>query len=385
MKAKILIVIPDAELGGVTSSAVNFCTEMVGNGYNVDVLVMNGSDLPLQVEVGKIRLRGLAKFWKLGFSDLKKQNWWLIPFLLFISAIKKITIRINLWYPFVFSFYKVKGEYDAVIAYRQCAPCYYLVTHCVKSTKKIGMIHGDWFARESYSSWDYMMHDLTHVACVSNACRDAWKTHYPGISQRFLTIYNMFNVKGIIDSANKQEDFHFETHVINLVTVARVENYSKRIDRIPYACQKLKALGFNRFHWYVVGDGPDFDIDRQLAEKMTVNDVLTFCGRKNNPFPYLKQADLFVLTSSCESYGMVIKEAFILGKPVVAMRYPALSEIVNEGVNGLIADQSVDSLVDCISKMLDNDSQLLKKMTLTLKEQHVSNSIALGQFESIFK
>ena len=42
MKSKVLVVIPDADLGGVTSSAVNFCTELVRNGYVVDVLVMNG-------------------------------------------------------------------------------------------------------------------------------------------------------------------------------------------------------------------------------------------------------------------------------------------------------------------------------------------------------
>ena len=58
MKAKVLVIIPDSNLGGVTSSAVNFCTELVRNGYMVDVLVQNGTKLPLNVTVGYLKLKG---------------------------------------------------------------------------------------------------------------------------------------------------------------------------------------------------------------------------------------------------------------------------------------------------------------------------------------
>lgn len=383
MKSKVLVVIPDADLGGVTSSAVNFCTELVRNGYVVDVLVMNGKELPLNVNIGKTKLAGIAKYWKLSPSDLKNSPWFLMPFLIVLSIIKKITIRLNLWYPFVFAFSRVKGQYNVVMAYRQCAPCYYYATKCVKATKSIGLIHGDYFEHENYSSWDYMMRDLTHVACVSNACRDAWRIHYPEISNKFCTIYNMFDEKGILEGAAKQDVLKFNPNVVNFISVARIENTPKKIDRIPQVCKVLKSKGIEDFHWYIVGDGPDLASNKLLTKELGLSDVITFCGRRDNPFSLINQADLFVLTSSWESYGMVIKEAFVLGKPVIAMRYYALPEIIDNGFNGLIAEQNVQSLADTIMSVLQDDCKLLKELKKNTISSKVNNDEALSQFESL--
>lgn len=382
MKAKVLVVIPDSNLGGVTSSAVNFCTELVRNDYMVDVLVQNGTELPLNVAVGYLKLKGLGQFWKLGPSDLKKATLWMMPVLLILSILKKVLIRCNLWYPFVFLFSKVRGNYDAVVAYRQCASCYYFATHCVSAARKIGMIHGDYSDRDDYSSWDFMMENFDHNVCVSEACTKAWKSHYPVVASKFSTLYNMFDVQGIIKSSKEKDIINFCTNTTNIVSIARVENALKNIDRIPETCFRLKKKDILNFHWYVIGDGPDFDLDKRLAEKYGVSDVLTFCGCRSNPFPLLAKADLFVLTSSSESYGMVLKEALVLGKPVVAMRYPALPEIIEDGVNGLIAEQNVDSLTSQICLMLKDDKKLLKVMEDNIKLQEITNLQALQQFES---
>ena len=383
MKAKVLVIIPDSNLGGVTSSAVNFCTELVRNGYMVDVLVQNGTKLPLNVTVGYLKLKGLGKFWKLGFSDFKKATLWMIPVLLILSILKKGLIRCNLWYPFVFLFSKIRTDYDVVVAYRQCAPCYYFATHCVSAGKKISMIHGDYSDKDDYSSWDFMMGDFDYNVCVSDASTKAWRNHYPAMAGKFSTLYNMFDVQEIIKSSKKKDIVDFCINTVNLISIARIENALKNIDRIPETCFRLKKEGIPNFHWYVVGDGPDFDIDKRLAEKYGVSDVLTFCGCRSNPFPLLAKADLFVLTSSSESYGMVLKEALILGKPVVAMRYPALSEIIEDGINGLIAEQNVDSLTSQICLMLQDDKKLLKIMEDNIKLQEVTNVQALKQFESL--
>lgn len=383
MKSKVLVVIPDADLGGVTSSAVNFCTELVRNGYCVDVLVMNGQELPLGVNVGIIKLNSLSKYWKLGASNLKTSSWYLLPFLILLSIIKKVTIRFNSWYPLIFAFSKIKGRYDVVMAYRQCAPCYYYATHCVTARKSIGLIHGDYFEHENYTSWDYMMHDLTHIACVSNACRDAWKHHYPEIANKFCTIYNMFDVKCILEGATKGDDVRFNSNVINFISIARIENVTKRIDRIPKVCKILKSTGIINFHWYVVGDGPNLYSNVKLAEELGVSDLITFCGRRENPFSLLKQADMLVLTSICESYGMVLKEAHALCKPVIAMRYPALPEIVRDGINGIIAEQDEQSLADKIIFVLKDNSKQLRELSLNASEIRVDNKEALAQFESL--
>ena len=64
-------------------------------------------------------------------------------------------------------------------------------------------------------------------------------------------------------------------------------------------------------------------------------------------------------------------------------RYPALSEIIEDGINGLIAEQNVDSLTSQICLMLQDDKKLLKIMEDNIKLQEVTNVQALKQFESL--
>ena len=80
---------------------------------------------------------------------------------------------------------------------------------------------------------------------------------------------------------------------------------------------------------------------------------------------------------------MVIKEAFVLGKPVIAMRYHALPEIIDNGFNGLIAEQNVQSLADTIMSVLQDDCKLLKELKKNTISSKVNNDEALSQFESL--
>ena len=168
--------------------------------------------------------------------------------------------------------------------------------------------------------------------------------------------------------------------LVNIVTVARNENSEKQIDMIPQICAALKESNSKRFHWYVIGDGPDLENNKRLAVELGTTDVLTFCGALWNPYPILGACDFLVLPSKWEAYGMVVVEAHILHKPVVATNYPALSEILEDGVTGLISEPNIVDLFDNVRRMVENEDEILFRMKENLQQYEVTNDLAYSQF-----
>lgn len=374
---KILVVVPDLNLGGVTSSARNFCRECAKQGDKVNILVMNNVMANI-LDVNQILLSGLSQYWNLGIEDLR--NYSLLKQLSVtpIAILKKILNKYGLWIPLIFR-RKLPDMYDIVVAYRQCAPCYYYALHCVNATKRLAMLHGDLNFMGDISSWSFMLQDFDKVACVSNAVSIGFKNHFKSISNKFTTIYNMYDIDSMNKLKQEKNLFMLNSSKFNIISVCRHENGHKKVNRIVEACAIFIKRGYCDFHWYIVGDGPDLDNNTQLARVLGVAQYITFCGALENPFSLFGKCDLTVLTSATEAYGMCLKESLILGVPVVAMEYPALSEVIEDGINGLICKQSIEDLCDKIL-YLANNRYVLFKMKEYISHHNHSNDMAYQQF-----
>jgi glycosyltransferase involved in cell wall biosynthesis len=73
-----------------------------------------------------------------------------------------------------------------------------------------------------------------------------------------------------------------------------------------------------------------------LIEKYDVGDRVTILGRKKNPYPYIKNCDIYVQPSRHEAFGLVILEAKILKRPIVCTNFDGADEQIVNGVNGVI-------------------------------------------------
>ena len=193
----------------------------------------------------------------------------------------------------------------------------------------------------------------------------------------------MFDIDTIKLKSQEPCEFVVDNNFVNIISIARQENGDKQMQRVPHVCKILKERGVDNIHWYLAGDGPDMEGNIALSKELGVSEMLTFCGNLSNPFALLKECDLLILTSRIESFGMVLKEAHTLGKPVIAMRYPSLTEIIDDGVNGLIAEQDVDSLADKITDLLEDKKRKLFALTNNMSRQIVTNDVAIAQFESL--
>ena len=108
-----------------------------------------------------------------------------------------------------------------------------------------------------------------------------------------------------------------------------------------------------------VGDGPERQTAEELSRKLNVCDEVQFVGKQEQMEDILAIADLFLLPSEYESFGLAALEAMAAGVPVVASNAGGLSEIIVPGVTGYMANvKDVDSMTNYALEILRNNDTL---------------------------
>ncbi len=380
---KILIAVPDTDVGGITTSAVNFSNELTYRGHEVHFLDMSGENAcayRLNEKVGLPSLKGKSTLWNISAQSVKNAHGIKKIGILALGAIKKLTIRSGLWYKLIFSKFSKDESFDVAIAFRQCDSCYSFVLDKLNAKKKIGFIHGELIYMDDISSWKKHMTRFDKIAYVSDAVKEQFVKAYPELSDNACTIYNTFDVEQIKDMAEDECEVNFDKNKVNIVTVARIDNGFKQIDWVVKICDSLKKKTHTPFHWYVVGGGPDYDSTVAMAAELGLNDILTFVGNQPNPYSFIKQSDFTVLTSKSEAYPMVVIESFVLKKTIVATKFASVTEMMETGKHGFIAEQSIESLEELVRCMIDNTDGIRDNCTNYLKNIDINNDIPYAQF-----
>lgn len=171
-----------------------------------------------------------------------------------------------------------------------------------------------------------------------------------GISPRKLhRIYNPVNFAEI-DRLAEESNAIYDPHALNLVTAGRLE-FEKAYDLLIEATALVKREIPNVTLTFV-GEGGEKPKLEKLAAELGIADAVRFAGFQSNPYPFLKQADLFVLSSRYEGFSNVIVEALACGTPVVATDCPSANrEVIKDGVNGWFAEnENVASLAATIRR-----------------------------------
>ena len=165
-------------------------------------------------------------------------------------------------------------------------------------------------------------------------------------------IYNYIDKDAVIKKANENIDVDFEPNAINFVTVARLVP-QKAIDRLIKVHAKLINSGF-KHNFYVIGDGPEkYNLQNEIKEN-NVETTFHLLGKKENPYPYIKQSDYFCLLSNFEGYGMVLEEAKILGKKII-ITDTAAREAVEKYKNSVILENEEEKIYEGLKEIIQKN------------------------------
>lgn len=393
---KILIVNAHLETGGIRQSLLNLLDNVKSDELEIDLQLLRYDENkikqyeqlkdvnlcpPLRVlniyKTPLPELKGvpdkLLKMVLWGLSKVMGEKRLMKIMLFFTRKTKNYDVAISfsndIWSPHVGGFFGGCNDY---------------VLKKVNAKRKVGWIHNDPYklgltsdiCKKTYNNFDLIVN-------VSYACKTMFDEIIPEYKYKSNVVYNMFDIKKVQKLSEVCSPYNSDDK-FKIVTVARLANKQKRIDRIVACCEKLKNEGITNFSWHIIGDGPDKDWLTSLAKEKGVEELIVFEGQKANPYPYMKYADVTILTSDYEAYGMVITESFIVGTPVISTNFPAAKEVISNGRNGLIVGMSVPEISESIKRIMEKPDILINMKDFIIFNEP-DNKLALKQFSKIIK
>jgi glycosyltransferase involved in cell wall biosynthesis len=185
--------------------------------------------------------------------------------------------------------------------------------------------------------------------------------------EKLITIANIIDRDDIESKSNDTINFKFDTHKINIVSVGRLQPY-KGFDNAIHALKILIQKQNHNVHLYIVGEGPERTNLEQLIIKNNLKNQCTLLGLIENPYPYMKNCDIYLQTSRFEGLGRTIIEASILNKPIVCTDFPTAFSILEHEKTGLIVPMQPEAIATAIQKLI-NDVDFSKSLTQNLENQ----------------
>ncbi len=363
-KRNILFIMSSLRNGGAERSLVNLLQLLDYDRYNVDLLLFQTEGMFLKQVPEKVNI--ISNCDKLHtLYENKKIVLFKHPYL---SAIHIIGTFVSRWRTDSVSksrqyrwkhFYKkiipiLTKEYDIAVAYMHREQTYFLVDK-VKASKKIAWVHNEYSQLGDSKEMDLEYFErVDKVATISDLCAKDLETNFPGIKDKFVVLPNLTSSQVIRNLSNEFYPSEFKKNMINIVSVGRL-NPQKGFDFALDAAAELKRCKL-KFHWVILGVGNLREELEKKREELGVQDCFEFIGARENPYAYMKNANVLVQSSRFEGKSVVLDEAKILCCPIVSTNYPTVYDQVNSK-EGIIVGMSGKEIADGIMRILENPHQ----------------------------
>ena len=271
-----------------------------------------------------------------------------------------------------------KEEYDLAISF--LTP-HYFVADKVRAKKKIAWIHTDYaFVEVDRQSQLKMWERYDNIISISDNAMESFVKTFPTLEERVSVIENIMPMQymsQLADEFSAKEEM--PKSEVSLLTIGRFCN-AKRMDEIPQICKRIRESGIDA-KWYLIGFGGDEALIRQRISEAGAEDYVIILGKKENPYPYIKACDIYVQPSRYEGKSVAVREAQILGKPVIITNYATAASQLKDGVDGVIVPMDIDACADGIIKVI-KDKRLQETLIENTKKTDYTNA---GEIEKLYR
>ncbi len=229
---------------------------------------------------------------------------------------------------------------------------HYFVARKVNANRKIAWIHTDYSRLQvDNASEAAMWGAYDHIASISEAVTRGFTETFPGLVEKIVLLQNILPAQLIRQQAAAPvTDMARAGEEKILLSVGRFSD-AKNFDNVPWICKRILESGLD-IKWYLIGYGGDEDLIRRNIAEAGMEDQVLILGKKANPYPYIADCDLYVQPSRYEGNSVTVREAQLLGKPVVITRYPTSASQLEDGVDGIIVPMDNEGCAEGIARLL---------------------------------
>lgn len=263
---------------------------------------------------------------------------------------KKVLPDKLLWRVFADGAERFDESYDLAVAYLEGGSTYYVADH-VKARKKAAFVHVDYrMAGYSKQLDQGCYRKFCRIFTVSDEVKEVFLSVYPECKNRTEIFHNLIDPERIRANAERGRGFKDGYEVTRILSVGCLTT-QKAFEVSIDAMKQLKDAGEN-VRWYVLGEGDQRKALQERINRLGLSKDFILCGAVKNPYPYMKQADLYVHASRFEGKSIAIQEAQILGKPMVVSDCSGNREQVKNGVDGLLVPFTSEAVAEAIGELI---------------------------------
>lgn len=381
----ILFVVDERRMGGVSILLEDILNKFDYSKYNVDILVLHNNGTRLNNLPKGVNIISGTKYFEA--IDLT------IGEVLRSKNISLIFSKVRLVMEMKTGFIKsriirerkkiLKKDYDIEIAFKDGFTALFVgFGNC---NKKIHWLHYNYSIANPNAKYDRLFKEVlpsfNKIVAVSK-----------GVMDDFNNIYHLENITRVIGNyvdttkIKKLSRNDKSNNNIEFISVGRLHSM-KGYDRLIDAVIRLKEDNLlDNIVFKIYGDGLiKDDLNNKIIEGK-IDNCFKLMGYTDNPYQYMGNADMFILSSVYEPFGLVIVEAMTLGVPVLATNNSATGELIKSGYNGLVVDNSTDGLYNGLKKVITNKDIIdTYKSNLNDYDYDIENKKILKQIYKLFE
>lgn len=351
-KKKILIRIGSLRHGGAEKVLVTFLKNLPPHKYEIDLLLNLYSGKYLPEVPSWINVLYLNKGEMITTNrpqDIPKKAFRVI----YQSLLKKFP---KLLYSKILSNKKYDVEFAAIHGFRD-----EILNSPLKSSKKIVWIHNDLRKTHFHNYTDHEIRKFfgfDKILVISEHIQKDFESLAKTVDEksRIVRVYNPLDTEEILRKSHeprvRSQDNQPKTSNQQPVFVSVGTVFpQKGFDRLLKVHKRLLDEGF-KYKIQIVGDGYDFENINNLRKELGVENTAEMVGFTDNPYPYFKNADFYVLSSRYEGFPTVLFEALTLKKNIIATDVSGVREMLLGGKLGMIVENSEEGIYEGMKKAL---------------------------------
>ena len=371
-------------VGGTERALLNMITEMSEEKYDITILMLEKYGDFLELIPERVNKKYLDEYSYMKdiltkpprniIVDLfKKRRFIKGLHFFYMYLISKVTKNKSIFFKYLLKNNPgITNEYDTAIAYA-CPMDFisYFVVHKINAKRKLQWIHfdvtkigfNDVFASKLYHKFD-------QIYVVSQEGRRKLIERLPSLSGKIDTFLNVISSQKLLNMSKTGIGFTDQFNGIRILTVGRLSK-EKGQDLVIPVMAELKKRGLN-VKWYCIGDGSAKETYKEMIKEHAVKNEFILLGSQENPYPFMKQCDIYVQPSRHEGYCITLAEAKCFHKPILCTDFTGANEQISDGETGIVINFDEEEMVEALEKMI-NDVDIRNSLKNNLNKESMNN------------